>query len=208
MDSNRPTTAPGINQGQPHGVTSGGGTPPATPAGSPRPTAPGIILPTNPAAGPAATPVQPPRPASPNRIQHTKPGFGSSNAAGGMGSPSAAGIDEAMRPINRLGEDAKPLPVAEGLGMGGMGSKITAFGERTKRHEDSWTRSPNTTGSGAIHVKTFHCKLTDDALTYLDQTINEWLDAHPQYEVKFVSTSIGIMTGKLKEPAIICQVWV
>lgn len=97
--------------------------------------------------------------------------------------------------------------MAEASGPAGLGGKITAFGTQ-KRHEDSWSRTPNTTGSGAIHVKTFHCKLTDDALTYLDQTINEWLDAHPQYEVKFVSSSIGILTGKLKEPALICQVWV
>ena len=42
----------------------------------------------------------------------------------------------------------------------------------------------------------------------ISDRINEWLDAHPQYEVKFVSSSIGVMTGKLKEPALICQVWV
>jgi hypothetical protein len=97
--------------------------------------------------------------------------------------------------------------MAESAGPVGAGAKITAFGGQ-KRHEDSWARTPNTTGRGAIHVKTFHCKLTDDALAYLDQCINEWLDAHPQYEVKFVSSSIGILTGKLKEPALICQVWV
>jgi hypothetical protein len=102
----------------------------------------------------------------------------------------------------------RPLPVVEASGPSGLGGKITAFGGQTRRHEDSWVRTPNTTGSGAIHVKTFHCKLTDDALAYLDQTINEWLDAHPQYEVKFVSSAIGILTGKLKEPALICQVWV
>lgn len=85
--------------------------------------------------------------------------------------------------------------------------RITAFG-RERRHEESWQRTPNTTGAGAIHVKSFHCKLNEDALVYMDQLINEWLDAHPQYEVKFVSSSIGNMTGKLKEPALICQVWV
>jgi hypothetical protein len=42
----------------------------------------------------------------------------------------------------------------------------------------------------------------------MDQTINEWLDAHPQYEVKFVNATIGTFTGKIKEPALICQVWV
>jgi len=101
----------------------------------------------------------------------------------------------------------EPLPVAEPMGPTGTGNKITAFGEK-QRHEDQWNRTPNSTGTGAIHVKTFHCKLTDDALTYMDTCINEWLDAHPQYEVKFVTSTVGTLTGKLKEPHLICQVWV
>ena len=103
--------------------------------------------------------------------------------------------------------DEAPLPVAESSAPAGMTPQIRAIGERS-RHEDEWTRTPNTTGTGAIHVKTFHAKLTDDALRYMDQTVNEWLDAHPQYEVKFVNSSVGILTGKLKEPHLIVQVWV
>jgi len=99
------------------------------------------------------------------------------------------------------------LPVSDATGPAGLTRKITAFGVKVK-HEDSWTRVPNTTGTGAIHVRTFHSKLTDDALKYLDQQVNEWLDAHPQYEVKQVTTTIGTFTGKVKEPHVICQVWV
>ena len=54
-----------------------------------------------------------------------------------------------------------PLPVAKALGVS-KGSMIT-FGKE-KSHEEQWSRTPNTTGGGAIHVKTFNCKLTDDAL--------------------------------------------
>jgi hypothetical protein len=104
-------------------------------------------------------------------------------------------------------QDAESVPVARPLGAQLGGSKITTFGKET-RHEESWSRTPNTTGAGAIHVKTFHSKLTDDALVYMDQAINEWLDAHPQYEVKFVTSTVGILTGKSQEPHLICQVWV
>jgi len=45
-------------------------------------------------------------------------------------------------------------------------------------------------------------------LKYLDEQINEWLDGHPEYEVKTVTTSIGLWTGKLKEPNLIVNVWV
>lgn len=88
--------------------------------------------------------------------------------------------------------------------------KIHAFEQKLgKRHEDTWSRSPNANGTGAIHVKTFHCKLGEDSLTFIDQQINEWLDAHPQYEVKFTTSITGEWTGKLgKEPHLIVQVWV
>jgi len=126
------------------------------------------------------------------KIQHITPQIGTS------ASTSAAAAAAA---------DAAPLPVVEGVGPSTGAKRISTFGT-PKRHEDHWSRSPNTTGLGAIHVKTFHAKLTSDALVYMDQCINEWLDAHPQYEVKFVSSTVGTLTGKIKEPNIICQVWV
>ena len=118
------------------------------------------------------------------RIVHQTPGVASQAAA--QGPTESAGVDETGA------------------------SKIRTFEQRLggKKHEDDWARSPNVTGAGAIHVKSFHCKLTGDSLSFLDQQINEWLDAHPQYEVKFVTTSIGTWTGKLKEPNLIVNVWV
>jgi hypothetical protein len=89
--------------------------------------------------------------------------------------------------------------------------KIQAFEQKLggRKHEDTWNRTPNVTGKGAIHVKTFHCKLNDDAIGFLDQQVNEWLDAHPQYEVKLVASNVGDFTGKLgKEAHLIVTVWV
>ena len=129
-----------------------------------------------------------------SKIQHTPPAFSNpSPGSGGTRAIDTPNLDD-------------PLPVAESTGPS-MSKKITAFGS-DRRHEDAWSRTPNTTGTGAIHCRTFHCKLTDDALAYMDQVINEWLDAHPQYEVKHVTTTVGELTGKLKEPHMICQVWV
>lgn len=113
----------------------------------------------------------------------------------------------AAPPARALHDPNEPLPVAPVVGPAVGARKITAFGKE-ERHEAQWARTPNTTGQGAIHVRTFHSKLTDDALAYMDQCINEWLDAHPQYEVKFVNSTVGVLTSKLKEPHIICQVWV
>ncbi|MEQ8770719.1 MAG: hypothetical protein RIB60_09450 [Phycisphaerales bacterium] len=115
-----------------------------------------------------------------SKIVHERPGIASKAAAEGPTDASSAG-----------------------------GSKIRMFEQALgSKHEDNWSRTPNVTGAGAIHVKSFHCKLTGDSLNFLDQQINEWLDAHPQYEVKMVTTSIGTWTGKLKEPNLIVNVWV
>jgi len=108
-------------------------------------------------------------------------GHGTIGHGGGAGAPGQQGV-------------SKIQPFAQALGGG--------------RHEDKWKRSPNVTGTGAVHIKSFHCRLTEDSLAVMDQQINEWLDAHPQYEVKFVTSVVGDWTGKLKEPALIVQVWV
>ena len=106
-----------------------------------------------------------------------------------------------------ISDDA--IELAEGdEGAGDGTSKIRVFGEM-KRHEDEWSRKPNADGKGAIHVKTFHAKITPDSLEYMDRQVNEWLDAHEQYEVKFVTATIGPFTTKTtKEPALLLNVWV
>lgn len=108
-------------------------------------------------------------------------------------------------------DDTLPLDLGpEPTNASGAPPKIHTFEQKLRsiKHEDSWNRTPNSTGTGAIHVKSFHCKLTGDSLEFIDQQINEWLDAHPQYEVKFVTSSIGTWTGKSKEPNMIINVWV
>ena len=100
----------------------------------------------------------------------------------------------------------RDVPIESTEGPVGL-KKITAFGS-DKSEETEWVQRPNTTGTDAKHLRTFHSKLTDDALIYLDTQVNEWLDEHPEYEVKIVSTTIGTFTGKTKEPHLICQVWV
>jgi hypothetical protein len=99
------------------------------------------------------------------------------------------------------------VPVNKDSDSIGLSKKIKAFGAG-KKESTAWARQPNTTGTGATHVKTFHTKLTDDALRYVDEQINDWLDKNPEFEVKLVTTTIGTFTGKVKEPHLICQVWI
>lgn len=86
--------------------------------------------------------------------------------------------------------------------------KITAFGGDTvahKKHE--WKRTPYKTGTGAIRVKSFHGKYSEGGLEYLDNAVNEWLDANPEIEVKFVTPTVMTFEGKIREPALVLNVW-
>jgi hypothetical protein len=159
-------------------------------------------------SGPAPDDKLGPKPDPKPMIRHN-PGLGApmggqlGSQAGGVPAPSAPPPNPVVRPEDP-GVGPRMVAVSD------SSDKIRTFEQRlgSGHHREKWSRQPNTNGTGAIHVKSFHCKLTGDSLTFLDQQINEWLDQHPDYEVKLVTTSIGEWTGKLKEPNLIVNVWV
>jgi len=104
-------------------------------------------------------------------------------------------------------DELEPIDLAETDSTTTNAKKIRAF-DSHKAHHELWQRQPVVTGTGASHVRTFVSKLRLDAIEHLDQQVNEWLDAHPEYEVKYVSTCVGTLVGKVPEPAIFMSVWV
>ncbi|MEO1237435.1 MAG: hypothetical protein AAFX76_11665 [Planctomycetota bacterium] len=115
--------------------------------------------------------------------------------------PPQAGDDDDLVPLDLSEPDPDQDPRSA--------SKIQVFGDALRKpHTDHWNRTPHATGTGAIHVKTFVAKLRLDAIDNLDEQVNQWLDAHPEYEVKFVTTSIGKLVGKISEDALFMNVWV
>ena len=104
-------------------------------------------------------------------------------------------------------DDLSPIEMSEATNNSGK-SMIQMFGPERKPHDEHWNRTPNITGRGAIHVKTFVAKLRLDAIDHLDEQVNQWLDNHPEYEVKFVTTTVGKLIGKIPEQAIFMNVWV
>ncbi|MBI9015639.1 MAG: hypothetical protein JEZ07_00095 [Phycisphaerae bacterium] len=85
---------------------------------------------------------------------------------------------------------------------------ITAFGgsSSNKVKDRKFNRPLNSDGTGATRVKTFHSVLSDTAIEYMDDHIDEWIDKHPGIEVKFTNMTIGLM-GKRSEPHLIMTVW-
>jgi hypothetical protein len=86
-------------------------------------------------------------------------------------------------------------------------SKIMAFGVKALATDKAYKRNAPMTGRGAMHVKTFHGILNDDGMERLDARVNDWVEAHPNVEIKFATTTIGIWDGKTKDQSLIINVW-
>ena len=106
-------------------------------------------------------------------------------------------------------EELEPIGLVDEIAGVDGGSKITAFGVSMGGGPTAhkWKRTPHVTGTGICRVKSFHGRLSDQGMDYLDGTINEWLDAHPEVEVKMVTTNTNIFDGKMKELALIVNIW-
>jgi hypothetical protein len=104
-----------------------------------------------------------------------------------------------------------PLPSAKGPAPSMVSSnplsKIKAFTEHSSAHTSNFKRATHITGSGICRVRSFHGRLSEEGLAFLDNKINEWLDSHADIEAKFITTTIGTFEGKLKEPAMVINIW-
>ncbi len=59
----------------------------------------------------------------------------------------------------------------------------------------------------ATRCKTFHCKLADGPINYMCEQINEWADGDDSIEIKFATSTIGVIEGKHVDPHLIVTVF-
>jgi hypothetical protein len=145
---------------------------------------------TTPAATPAPHPVHP----QPGIHHPTQPHHGVLHGAGPTPVLKRPVISE--EPIELEADDvAAPTK-----------SKIVAFGE-VAHTSHSWKRPTHKNQTGAVRVRSFHCRLSEQGLEYMDHAINDWLENHPDIEIKFTSSVVGQFDGKIKEPALILNLW-
>lgn len=83
----------------------------------------------------------------------------------------------------------------------------SVFGQMVDHDEAKWKRPTNNTGRGAIRCRTFHTKLSDAAISYMDSLVAEWTEKNPQIEIKFATSTVGIYEGKRAEPHLIVTVF-
>lgn len=112
---------------------------------------------------------------------------------------SAPPTEEELEPIGLVDELQSDTPAKSITVVGG------AAGGSVRKN--AWQRQPNLTHTGAVRIRTFHGKLSQQGLEYLDNQVNEWLDAHPEVEVKSVTSTVGTFEGKMREPALILNLW-
>jgi hypothetical protein len=127
---------------------------------------------------------------------HAHPQHHPSALRGAPIAPKLAPVDDT--PIALI-EDEEVVPSSN--------KKIVAYGAGIDHKHHEWRRVPNQTGRGACRVKSFHGKYSEQGLEFLDNSINEWLDAHGEIEVKFVTSTVMTFEGKVREPALVLNVW-
>ncbi|GMV98211.1 MAG: hypothetical protein HRF43_14020 [Phycisphaerae bacterium] len=66
---------------------------------------------------------------------------------------------------------------------------------------------PRPDAKGATRMRIFHSRLSEGAVGHLDMQINEWLERHPEIELKFAHTTVGTWEGKHAEPNLIITVF-
>lgn len=173
-----------------------------------RPTPP---IPSQPYQQPRAVPhVAPPAPAPRPSMAPAPAGARPGIAAMPMQPIRATEAD--LDPIALVEEELEEITTSEPApslqpNPAAMKSKIKAFTNDVARREHVWKRTPHISGHGAIRVKSFHGKYSDSGVEHLDDMINEWIDAHPEVEVKFVTSTVHVFEGKIREPALVMNVW-
>ena len=131
----------------------------------------------------------------------------SGGAGGKNGSQSA---DDELAPVSLADEDESAATPAtqrsSKIRMSGTGSMIGAA--RGGSVDDSkLTRGLRNTEQGATRCRTFHAKLNEQALAYMNELINEWIDKNPEIEIKFANSTIGIFEGKHAEQNLLLTVF-
>src|SRR4051812_20448474 len=119
-------------------------------------------------------------------------------------------LEEAPSAPVTPGAPRLPAMAAAGGSAAGVStmSKIKFAAGGDKHAYTKFKRQSHVTGNGACRVRSFHRRLSDDRMAFMDDKINEWLDNPPEVEVKFVNCFCGPLEGKVTgEQGLIVTIW-
>jgi len=75
------------------------------------------------------------------------------------------------------------------------------------RSDANYRRPVQSTGLGATRCRTFHCRISEGAVDFMNEQINEWIDGQSEVTIKFATSVIGMFEGKHTEPNLIVTVF-
>lgn len=109
---------------------------------------------------------------------------------------------EAFEPI--VFDDEEPDPMSQSRIHGATSHGMATAGS----WDDSKFRRPLRPDKvGATRCRVFHCKLSEGALEFMLNQINEWLDGNDQIVVKSMNSTIGPFEGKHTEQHLMVTVF-
>ena len=108
-------------------------------------------------------------------------------------------------PIKLESDEAKPAVQGSTAIRAFGGAQI---GTGAAVHDDSRYKRPLLRdGEGATRCRTFHSRLNDSAIAYMNDQLNAWVDSHPEIIIKFGTATIGVFEGKHSEPNLILTIF-
>jgi hypothetical protein len=122
---------------------------------------------------------------------------------GVVAAQTAPPTQKELEPISLVEDESSPHTQVAAP----MPKKIQAFGMDNVQRNRQWKRQLQNNGTGATRMKSFHGKYSEQGLDYLDAAVNDWLDSHADVEVKFVTSTVMTFEGKIREPALVLNVW-
>ncbi|MCC7293958.1 MAG: hypothetical protein IT449_18005 [Phycisphaerales bacterium] len=126
-------------------------------------------------------------------------------------SPDADAPDASHARAGSGAADASSGGAEAGMGTGGSGLGMSTggsgLGMATARTDRHYHRALDPSAAGATRCRTFHCKLNDSAIEFMNHSLNQWLDEHPDIAIKFATSTLGVFEGKSKEQNLILTVF-
>ncbi len=119
--------------------------------------------------------------------------------------PGEEPLEEPLELIELPSEEAAPTAPPK-PDMKRFSSNAISFAQGAAR-ETGFRRSLLTDSPNATRCRTFHAKLNDASLAHLNDVINEWVDNHDDVEIKFATSSIGVVEGKHQDVHLIVTVF-
>jgi hypothetical protein len=120
---------------------------------------------------------------------------------------SEAGEDPELASIAVDDEPASSEDLSSTAIHGFSGTDSLAGAGFTADDETKFRRRIDPRSPFGTRCRTFHSKLSDGAVSYMNEQVNEWADSNKDINIKFATSTIGIFEGKHADPHLILTVF-